>query len=186
MIGFIDTFFYNHLQQLTINGCLRLAPFLTGLRESSFFYCDWLGSDLGIGHFFSFRCPLVNTPQLNTQPSSTQLLNYFLNSLRLNRYRINYVSSLESYKTSGEPNRDHHLQEFLYYSRVHPLLRKRVLIYSNALVSTSLSVAAGTCLLSRYLTMDVSAVLLWLHTSGVQASCHNMYHNSHTSRIFST
>jgi hypothetical protein len=26
-------------------------------------YCDWLGSDLRIGHFFSFRCPLVNTPQ---------------------------------------------------------------------------------------------------------------------------
>jgi hypothetical protein len=25
------------------------------------------GSDLRIGHFFSFRCPLVNTPQLNTQ-----------------------------------------------------------------------------------------------------------------------
>jgi hypothetical protein len=26
------------------------------------FCCDWLGSDLRIGHFFSFRCPLVNTP----------------------------------------------------------------------------------------------------------------------------
>jgi hypothetical protein len=25
---------------------------------------DWLGSDLRVGHF---RCPLVNTPQLNTQ-----------------------------------------------------------------------------------------------------------------------
>jgi hypothetical protein len=41
MVGFIDTFFYNHsfnhdqLQQLTINDCLRLAPFLTGLRLSS-------------------------------------------------------------------------------------------------------------------------------------------------------
>jgi hypothetical protein len=31
------------------------------------FRCDWLGSDLRVGHFFSFRCPLVNTPQLNTQ-----------------------------------------------------------------------------------------------------------------------
>jgi hypothetical protein len=41
MIGFIDTFFtislnHNQLQQLTINGCLRLAPFLTGPRVSSF------------------------------------------------------------------------------------------------------------------------------------------------------
>jgi hypothetical protein len=25
---------------------------------------EWLGSDLRIGHFFSFRCPLVNTPPL--------------------------------------------------------------------------------------------------------------------------
>jgi hypothetical protein len=32
------------------------------------FHCDWLGSDLRTGHFFSFRCRLVNTPQLNTQP----------------------------------------------------------------------------------------------------------------------
>jgi hypothetical protein len=29
--------------------------------------CDWLVSDLRIGNFFHFRCPLVNTPQLNTQ-----------------------------------------------------------------------------------------------------------------------
>jgi hypothetical protein len=37
--------------------------------ECLLFCCDWLGSDLRIGHFFSFRCPLVNTPQLNTQLS---------------------------------------------------------------------------------------------------------------------
>jgi hypothetical protein len=61
---------YNQLKQLIINECLRSAPFLTGIR-ASFFQCDWLGSDLRIGHFFSFRCPLVNTPQLNTP-----LLNY--------------------------------------------------------------------------------------------------------------
>jgi hypothetical protein len=37
---------------------------------------------------------------------------------------------------------------------------------------TSLPVAAETCLASRCLALDFSAVLLWLHTSGVQASCH--------------
>jgi hypothetical protein len=37
--------------------------------ECLLFHCDWLGSDLPIGHFFSFRCPLVNTPQLNTELS---------------------------------------------------------------------------------------------------------------------
>jgi hypothetical protein len=36
MTGFIDTFIYNHLRQFTISDCLRLAPFLTGLRASSF------------------------------------------------------------------------------------------------------------------------------------------------------
>jgi hypothetical protein len=39
MIVFINAFFYyytyNHLQQLTINDCLRLVPFLTGLRVPS-------------------------------------------------------------------------------------------------------------------------------------------------------
>jgi hypothetical protein len=65
----------NQLRQLTVNDCLRLALFLAGLRVSSLLR-DWLGSDLRIGHFFSFRCPLVNTSQLNTQ-----LLNCVLNSL---------------------------------------------------------------------------------------------------------
>jgi hypothetical protein len=69
MTGFIDTpititLNYNRLWQLTINDCLRLAPFLTELRVSSL-HCDWLGFHLRIGHFISFRCPLVHTPQLN-------------------------------------------------------------------------------------------------------------------------
>jgi hypothetical protein len=64
--SFTITLNYNQLQQLTINDCLRFAPFCwtTAVFSS---YCDWLGSDLRIGHFFSFRCPLVNTPQQNTQ-----------------------------------------------------------------------------------------------------------------------
>jgi hypothetical protein len=37
--------------------------------ERLLFHCDRLCSDLRVGHFFSFRCPLVNTPQLNTQLS---------------------------------------------------------------------------------------------------------------------
>jgi hypothetical protein len=35
--------------------------------ECLLFHRDCLGSDLRVGHFFSFRCPLVNTPQLKTQ-----------------------------------------------------------------------------------------------------------------------
>jgi hypothetical protein len=40
-------------------------PFLD--CECLLFYCDWLGSDLELDHFFSFRCRMVNIPQLNTQ-----------------------------------------------------------------------------------------------------------------------
>jgi hypothetical protein len=65
-------------------GCLDLLPplqlhsittahnrWLSKIRSishwttSDFASTDWLGCDLRIGHFFSFRCPLVNTPQLN-------------------------------------------------------------------------------------------------------------------------
>jgi hypothetical protein len=35
-------------------------------------------------------------------------------------------------------------------------------------------VAAEICLASRCLEMDVSAVLFWLHNSGLQASCHSI------------
>jgi hypothetical protein len=48
---------YNELQEIT---------FLTGLRVSSLLL--WLAW-FWVGHFFSFRCPLVNAPQLNTQVS---------------------------------------------------------------------------------------------------------------------
>jgi hypothetical protein len=49
--------------------------------EYLLFHCDWFGSDLRIGHFFSFRCPLVNTPQMNNQfPNS--LMTEWLNCLK--------------------------------------------------------------------------------------------------------
>jgi hypothetical protein len=48
----------------------RSIPYWT----TSVFYCDWLGSDLWVSHFFNFRCPLVNTPQLNTQISYEWIL----------------------------------------------------------------------------------------------------------------
>jgi hypothetical protein len=35
--------------------------------ECLHFCRNWLGSDLRVSHFFSFRCQLVNTPQLNTE-----------------------------------------------------------------------------------------------------------------------
>jgi hypothetical protein len=95
MIGFIYNYFYNlsylQSQQFTVGDCLSLAPFLTGLRVSSFksfFYCDWLGPDLRIGHYYSFRCPLFNTPQLNTQPNSATELPSEFSSDWINQLRV--------------------------------------------------------------------------------------------------
>jgi hypothetical protein len=66
------TITYNSSQSMTAQDSLHsLLDY-----ECLLFYCDWLGSDLRSGQLFSSRCPLVNTPQLNTQPSSTtELLN---------------------------------------------------------------------------------------------------------------
>jgi hypothetical protein len=69
--------------------------------------------------------------------------------------RMNYVTEYKSPPTTV------HLLFCIY-----PLLRKRVLISSNGLFVTSLSVAAETCLASRCLAMNCS---------GFQASCHNIF-----------
>jgi hypothetical protein len=51
------------------------CPVYKTVLRVSYLLRDWLGSDLRIGHF-RFRCPLFNTPQLNTQlTSTTELLN---------------------------------------------------------------------------------------------------------------
>jgi hypothetical protein len=44
---------------------------------------------------------------------------------------------------------------------------------SNGCTSPVDSVTSGTYLPNLCLAMNVSAVLLWVHTSGIQASCHN-------------
>jgi hypothetical protein len=51
---------YNHLTQVTINNCLRLLPFLTGLRMS--FLLLWLGSD-----FYSDRITHSNDDCILTE-----------------------------------------------------------------------------------------------------------------------
>jgi hypothetical protein len=89
MIGFIDTFFTITINYNSSNQWLsktRSIPYWTTNVFSS--AVTDLGPHLRIGHFFSLRCPLVNTSQLNTP-----LLNCILNSLvtELNS-RINYMS----------------------------------------------------------------------------------------------
>jgi hypothetical protein len=182
-IGWLDlltpsctiTLNYNQLQQLKINDCLRLAPFLTGLWVSSFnsfFYCDWLGYDLQIHHFFSFHCPLINTPQLNTQPNSTTELPSEFSSDCIMTDSISYVSYLYNLGTNWIEitisNSSHYCVLLLFCGNLSgdPLP-------NYGCPSTVDSITWGTCLLNRCLAIDVSAVLLWLYTSGVQASCPN-------------
>jgi hypothetical protein len=97
-----------HFFTTTINhDCLRLAPFLAGLRVS-YLPRDWLVSDLRIGHFFSFRCPLVNTPQL-----IAELLNCLLNSLT--NESLEFTNEV-SFVTTGGPNSRHHTEQFAFWS----------------------------------------------------------------------
>jgi hypothetical protein len=69
----------------------------------------------------------------------------------LSAFRINYVSP---FITSGRTE----------YRSPRPTVH--VIVCS--------SVLAETCLANRCLAMGVSEILLWQHTSGVQAPCHNM------------
>jgi hypothetical protein len=79
-------------------------------NEHLLFLRDWLGSDLQVIHIFSFRCPLVNTPQLNTQ-----LLNSLTAELWL-FYVCRVIELSWTELTSGEPNVSHHVLQFLCYS----------------------------------------------------------------------
>jgi hypothetical protein len=92
-------FYYNYSslqsQQLTINHCLN-----TWLDYECFLFCrDGFGSDLRIGHFFSFRCPLVNTPLLNCLLNS--LTKEWLSAhLRMTNQWLSYDWTLESVRVS--------------------------------------------------------------------------------------
>jgi hypothetical protein len=86
---------HNQWQQPTFNDCLRLAPFLNGLRVVLFlvFLLLWLTWFWFTNrHSFSFRCPLVNTPQLNTQ-----LLSCLLNFLTIESRLTQSESEPDSY-----------------------------------------------------------------------------------------
>jgi hypothetical protein len=98
---FTITVSYNSPQSVTVYDSLHSSPDYECLP----FLCDWLGSDLRIGHFFSFRCPLINTLQLNTQ-----LLNCLLNTLTKESLEFTYQLS---FITSGGPNRGYHIEQLI-------------------------------------------------------------------------
>jgi hypothetical protein len=116
MIGFIGTSItitlliainYNSSQ---FDDCVRLVPFLPGPRASSL----PLGSDARVGHFFSFRYPLVATPQLHTPYECWLLYDCFLQYESYiwlpNCSAPGLVWS--PFITSGEPDRTYRLQGF--------------------------------------------------------------------------
>jgi hypothetical protein len=143
------TMTYNSSQ--SVNAHDSLHSFLD--YERLLFYCDCFGSDLQVGHFFSFRCPLAKTPHLKLSnnwiisewrlsyewphlPLSDGLwMNWLTTPVRLTR-----STKCPSFITSDEPKRDHYLQQFVYWA-----------------VS---SVAMGMCLPSRCLAMHYSVPIL--------------------------
>jgi hypothetical protein len=93
-IGFIGTSIaittnYNSSQSATVQDSLHSL-----LDYECLLFCrDSLASNLRIGHFFSFRCSPVNTPQLNTQllnSLTTESLNSRTNSLELNWTELSF------------------------------------------------------------------------------------------------
>jgi hypothetical protein len=128
MIGFIGTYItitltYNRLYQLIISDCLRLAPFLTGLRLSSlptWFTWFWFTS----GSLLQLRCLLVNTPQLNTQSrlQSDWLTNELVDDSSTTE-SINYLSSFYNFGRTKHRTPSRTVRQL--YS-VYPLLWIRV------------------------------------------------------------
>jgi hypothetical protein len=146
--------------------------------ECLLFHCDWLGSDLRVDHFFSFRCPLVNTPQLNTQ------LSYERTGWRPQcdcHTNAEWTLLYNSSRTDERPPpptvrvlvcfiRCHGnvLTEPLSGNglfRVHWLLCKRVLILWQPKRCVGYVPSEP---------LPSNGRLLWLRYSGFQPSCHNM------------
>jgi hypothetical protein len=73
--------------------------------------------------------------------------------------RINYLSSLYNFEAN----------------------RIEITTSNGSSIIPCPSVVAEACLPNRCLEMDVSALLLWLHIYGVQASCHNIIFHSKVS-----
>jgi hypothetical protein len=92
--------------------------------ECLLFHCDSVGSDLRVGHFGSFRCPLANTPQLSTQ--SRLQSNWFTNELvddSSTTESINYLSSFYNFGRTEDRPQSRTVSQL--YS-VYPLLRMGV------------------------------------------------------------
>jgi hypothetical protein len=165
MIGFIGTAItitikYDSSQSMTNSDSLH---FLQD-HESLYFHCDWLDSDLRIGHFFSFRC-LLSAGQFSTADHSTP--REFSYNCRL----LNWTSCITLF---------------------HPLSREYG--FGKPLAGIELPLlflAVGTCVTESFPSGDTIPVCyllrervlgeplssnelpLWLNYSGFQASCHN-------------
>jgi hypothetical protein len=123
----------------------RSIPYWT---TSVFSSTDWLGSDLRIGHSFSFRRPLVNTPQLNTQLS------------------LEWTELFYNFGTEC-----HHVLKFPCYSLLLCVFVATGTCLSNRCRAMDYS-AYIHC--SGNKPLASSGLPLWLHYSVFQASCQNM------------
>jgi hypothetical protein len=174
--SFAVTLNYNQLYQITINDCLRLAPFLPELRVSSvllwmawFRFMNWslLRMTNVDSHIISHL--RMNHLRLSDWNDDCILTEFFSDSITT--ASINYVSSLYNSVTNR-------MEITVSNSSLYCVLIRwcgnACWLRSNALVSTSLPVAAETRF-SEPLSSNVRFVLL--NYSGFQPSCHNIYDN---------
>jgi hypothetical protein len=115
---------YNSSQSMTVEDSFHsLLDY-----ECLLFHCAQLGSDLRIGHFFSFFYPLVNTPQLNTTAIwLTSLLRMTANWFCVYDWMTSESITCAPFIPRCEPNIEHYLQQFTLFC-VYLLLCKCVLV----------------------------------------------------------
>jgi hypothetical protein len=108
MFGFIGTSItitlnYSRLQQFTINDCLRLAPFFTGLRVS--YSLSSTVTDLFL--IYESLTSFTNDERRITYERTTAA--FCLTN------ELNELTNELPFTTVGEPKRDHHLEQFVNY-----------------------------------------------------------------------
>jgi hypothetical protein len=97
---------YNSSQSMTVNDSLQSVCDY----ERLLFCCDWLGSDLRVGHFFSFRCRW-----LTLHSWTLSYWNAFWILLWIDLW-LTRIHQWTLFITSGGHNIDHRTEQFAFWS----------------------------------------------------------------------
>jgi hypothetical protein len=115
--SFTITLNYNHLIQLTVNDCLRLAPFLTGLRVSSLLL--WLTWFWFTNHLRTTKDEWRTKNHLRTNHVSP-LYNFGANRIEITISNSCFIISCPFVAVETDVD----FVATLWFPRAYPLLRK--------------------------------------------------------------